>query len=60
MPTLTKRTNKTKARTSRAKGKPAAKRQPARTPSFAEWARKYSGIIKNAPSDLSMREGYGD
>jgi hypothetical protein len=29
-------------------------------PSFGEWARRYAGMIKNAPPDLSMREGFGD
>ena len=40
--------------------KPAAKRRKNRGPSFGEWARKYSGVVKGAPPDLSMREGFGD
>jgi len=30
------------------------------TPSFAEGMKPFIGMIKNAPSDLSMREGFGD
>ncbi len=40
--------------------KPAAKHRKIRSPSFGEWVKKYAGIVKNAPSDLSMREGFGD
>ena len=47
MPTLTTR-------------KPKAKPRPGPAPSIGEWAKKYSGIMKGAPSDLSMREGFGD
>jgi hypothetical protein len=28
-------------------------------PSFGEWARRVSGMMKGAPPDLSMREGFG-
>ncbi len=40
----------------------AAKKRGARHPgpSFAEGMRPFIGIIKNAPPDLSMREGFGD
>ena len=30
------------------------------TPSFAEGMKPFIGMIKNAPPDLSMREGFGD
>ena len=60
MPTLASRTPKAKSRARRASPKPAAKRRSDRGPSFGEWARKYSGIVKGAPPDLSMREGFGD
>jgi hypothetical protein len=25
-----------------------------------DWVKKYAGIVKGAPPDLSVREGYGD
>jgi len=37
-----------------------AKKKPSKGPSFGEWVRKYAGMVKNAPPDLSMREGFGD
>lgn len=60
MPTVTARKSKAKPAPRRATAKPAVKRRKNRGPSFGEWARKYSGIMKGAPSDLSMREGFGD
>jgi hypothetical protein len=60
MPTLAARKSKAKSRSGSARTKTPAKRRPNRGPSFGEWARKYSGIMKGAPSDLSMREGFGD
>jgi hypothetical protein len=60
MPTVTARKPKAKSAPRRAPVKSAEKRQKNRGPSFGEWARKYSGIMKGAPSDLSMREGFGD
>ena len=60
MPTLTTRKPKAKSRSARASAKFVAKRRLNCGPSFGEWARKYSGIMKGAPSDLSMREGFGD
>jgi hypothetical protein len=60
MPTLATRKSKAKSPMRRAGLKPAKKRRASRGPSFGEWARKYSGIMKGAPSDLSMREGFGD
>ena len=60
MPTLAARTPKAKSRSRRAGVKSVAKRRSNRGPSFGEWARKYSGIMKDAPPDLSMREGFGD
>jgi hypothetical protein len=38
----------------------AEEKASARPPSFGEWVRKYAGIVKNAPPDLSMREGFDD
>lgn len=60
MPTLTTRKPKAKTRSTRAGAKSADKRRPSRGPSFGAWVRKYAGIVKNAPPDLSMREGFGD
>jgi len=60
MPTVTTRKSKAKPAPRRATAKPAAKRRKNNGPSFGEWAKKYSGIMKGAPSDLSMREGFGD
>jgi hypothetical protein len=39
-----------------------AKKRGARRPgpSFAEGMRPFIGMIKNAPPDLSMREGFGN
>ena len=40
---------------------PSKQRVAQRTrPSFAEGMRPFIGMIKNAPSNLSMREGFGD
>jgi hypothetical protein len=39
------------------KRKPRARRA---MPSFAEGMKPFIGMIKNAPPDLSMREGFGD
>ncbi len=60
MPTVTARKPTAKSAPRRAPAKSAEKVRPNRGPSFGEWARKYSGIMKGAPSDLSMREGFGD
>jgi hypothetical protein len=60
MPTLTTRKQKPKSRPAHADEKPTAKRRANHGPSFGEWVRKYAGIVKNAPPDLSMREGFGD
>jgi hypothetical protein len=60
MPTPATRKSKASTRTSRVAPKKTAKRRPSRGPSFGEWVRKYAGMVKNAPSDLSMREGFGD
>ena len=60
MPTLAARKPKAKSPTRRAGPKSAAKRRRSRGPSFGEWVRKYAGMVKNAPPDLSMREGFGD
>lgn len=40
----------------------AAKKRGTRHPgpSFAEGMRPFIGIVKNAPPELSMREGFGD
>jgi hypothetical protein len=27
---------------------------------LGDWVKKYAGIVKDAPADLSTREGYGD
>ena len=59
MPTLATRTPKSKSRSVRAGGKAAAKRRRSRGPSFGEWARSVSGMMKDGPPDLSMREGFG-
>lgn len=40
--------------------KSAAKRSTRSRRSFAEGMRPFFGMIKNAPPDLSMREGFGD
>ena len=58
MPTLTTRKPKAKSRSARASAKSAAKRRPG--PSFSEGMKPFIGMIKNAPPDLSMREGFGD
>ncbi|MEY2881892.1 MAG: hypothetical protein RLZZ15_4272 [Verrucomicrobiota bacterium] len=60
MPTLAARTPKTKPRPARAGAKSAVKRRADRGPSFGEWARRVSGMMKNGPPDLSMRKGFGD
>ena len=59
MPTLTTRKPKAKSAPRRAPAKSAEKRQKNRGPSFGEWARRVAGMMKNGPSDLSMREGFG-
>ncbi|MDP3072089.1 MAG: hypothetical protein Q8N18_17485 [Opitutaceae bacterium] len=58
MPTLTARSQKPKSRTPRARAKHATKRGPAAR-SFAEGMRPFFGMVKNAPPDLSTREGFG-
>ncbi|MBI5771760.1 MAG: hypothetical protein HZA93_28575 [Verrucomicrobia bacterium] len=60
MPTLATRKPKAKSRATRAGAKTLAKRRGSRGPSFGEWARKVSGMMKDGPPDLSMREGFGD
>jgi hypothetical protein len=60
MPTLTARKPKAKPRTGGSRAKTTTKRVRSPGPSIGEWAKKYSGIMKGAPSDLSMREGFGD
>jgi hypothetical protein len=44
------------------KNPPLTRKRPARRagPSFAEGMRPFIGMIKNAPPDLSLREGFGD
>ena len=51
--------SKSSPRSKRAGLKPAAKRRN-RGPSFGEWARRVSGMMKDGPPDLSMREGFGN
>jgi hypothetical protein len=60
MPTLTTRKPKAKSRTGGSHAKTTTKPRRSPGPSIGEWAKKYSGIMKGAPSDLSMREGFGD
>jgi hypothetical protein len=60
MPTLPTRKPKAKSRSARTDRKSAAKRRPSRGPSFGKWARSISGMMKDGPPDLSMREGFGD
>ncbi|MSU25239.1 MAG: hypothetical protein EXS32_15655 [Opitutus sp.] len=60
MPTLATRTPKAKSRTRPSGVKSVAKRRRNRVPSFGEWARRVSGMMKDGPPDLSMREGFGD
>jgi hypothetical protein len=59
MPTLAARTPKAKARSPRSGVKLPGRRRRIRGPSFAEGMRPFIGMIKNAPADLSMREGFG-
>lgn len=59
MPTLARRKSKAKARSTGPARKPVAKRR-SRGPSFGAWIRKYAGMVKDAPADLSMREGFGN
>jgi hypothetical protein len=46
----------------RRKRRPAstALRQRGSGPSFAEGMKPFIGMVKNAPPDLSMREGFGN
>jgi len=60
MSTLAAPSPMAKPRSRRADQKSATKRRRSRGPSFGEWIRKYAGMVKNAPPDLSMREGFGD
>ena len=60
MSTLAARPSKAKARSARADAKSAVKRPTARGPSFGKWARRVSGMMKDGPPDLSMREGFGN
>ncbi len=60
MPTTAALKPKPARRPKRNGAKPVAKPRKNRGPSFGEWVKKYAGIVKNAPPDLSMREGFGD
>jgi hypothetical protein len=58
MPASSLRVAKKPARKIRSAAKKRGARRP--SPSFAEGMRPFIGMIKNAPPDLSMREGFGD
>ncbi len=60
MPTVTARKSKAKSASRRTTAKAAVKLRKNRGPSFGEWARRVAGMMKDGPSDLSMREGFGN
>ncbi len=59
MPATATPKTKTRSHARRCGPKAAAKRRN-RGPSFGEWARRVSGMMKDGPPDLSMREGFGN
>jgi len=60
MPTTAALKPKPARRSKNVSAKPAGKSRKNRGPSFGEWVLKNAGIMKNGPSDLSMREGFGN
>jgi len=50
------------AKKARRKNRPASEKRPLRRagPSFAAGMKPFIGLVKNAPPDLSMREGFGN